>query len=108
GWYWLATATQANFIIATPGYVQLRAGSADNIVTDVHVGRRFEQSGAVPRLGPDVPRWYGETVGFWDGDTLITWTSNVKGWTVHGAFEFSDRMQTVEIYTPLRDTGGRI
>ena len=31
----------------------------------------------------DVPRWYGETIGFWDGDTLITWTSNIQGWKVH-------------------------
>ena len=27
--------------------------------------------GAVPRLGADVPRWYGETIGFWDGDVLV-------------------------------------
>ena len=40
-------------------------------------------TGAVPRLGADVPRWYGETIGFWDGDALITWTSNIQGWKVH-------------------------
>ena len=39
---------------------------------------------------------------------LITWTSNVQGWTAHGAFEFSSRMQTVEIYTPRRDKQGGI
>jgi len=54
-----------------------------------------------------VPRWYGETIGFWDHDTLITWTSNIQGWTVHGAFEFSSKMQTIEIYTPDRDANGR-
>ena len=54
----------------------------------------FNMSGAVPRLGPDVPRWFGETIGFWDKDALITWTSNIQGWTVHGAFEFSSKMQT--------------
>jgi hypothetical protein len=60
----------------------------------------------VPRLGADVPRWYGETIGFWDGDTLITWTSNIQGWKVHAAFEYSNQMQTVEIYTPNRDADG--
>ncbi len=63
-------------------------------------------SGAVPRLGADVPRWYGETIGFWDGDALITWTSNIQGWKVHGLFEFSNKMQTIEIYTPNRDAEG--
>jgi hypothetical protein len=55
---------------------------------------------------PEVPRWYGETIGFRDHDTLITWTSSIQAWTVHGAFEFSNRMQTIEIYTPNRDANG--
>ena len=50
-----------------------------------------------------MPRWYGETIGFWDGDTLITWTSNIQGWKSHSFFEFSSKMQSVEIYTPIRD-----
>jgi len=54
----------------------------------------------VPRLGQDVPRWYGETIGFWDEDALITWTSNVQGWTTHSAFEHSNSLQVIEIYTP--------
>jgi hypothetical protein len=62
--------------------------------------------GAVPRLGAEVPRWYGETIGFWDEDTLITWTSNIQGWTVHAAFEYSNQMQTIEIYTPMHDEAG--
>jgi hypothetical protein len=70
--------------------------------------QRRQYQGAVPRLGDDVPRWYGETIGFWDGETLITWTSNVQGWITHGLFEFSSRIQTIEIYTPARDTDGTI
>ena len=42
------------------------AGVADNFVTNIHIGRTFNMDGAVPRLGADVPRWYGETIGFWD------------------------------------------
>jgi len=106
-WYYLATAVQPHFILATPQFVQVRTGVARNFITDIHVGRRFNMEGAVPRLGPDVARWYGETIGFWDGEALITWTSNIQGWTAHGAFEFSNRMQTVEIYTPNRDASGR-
>jgi hypothetical protein len=54
-----------------------------------------------------VPRWYGETIGFWDGDALITWTSNIQGWASHGVFEFSNKLQTIEIYTPQRDADGK-
>ena len=54
-----------------------------------------------------MPRWYGETIGFWDGDALITWTSNIQGWKVHGNFEFSNKLQTIEIYTPNRDEAGK-
>jgi len=86
--------------------VQIAGGVADNFVTNIHVGRTFNTDGATPRLGPDVPRWYGETIGFLDGDALITWTSNIQGWATHAAFEHSSRMQTIEIYTPNRDGNG--
>jgi hypothetical protein len=55
-----------------------------------------------------VPQWVGETVGFWDGDALITWTSNIQGWINHGGMEFSDLMQSIEIYTPRRDGSGKL
>ena len=106
-WHYHGVTNQLHSIIVTPSVVQFLAGDADNFITNVHIGRRFDESGVVPRLGPDVPRWYGETIGFWDGDVLITWTSNIQGWKVHGNFEFSNRLQTVEIYTPTRDADGR-
>jgi hypothetical protein len=93
-------------VMMTPDLVQILNATAKNFVTHVHVGRRFDESGAVPRLGPPVPRWYGETIGFWDGDALITWTSNIQGWFAHGAFEYSSKLQTIEIYTPRRNERG--
>jgi hypothetical protein len=103
---WDEYATREWHIMVTPQLVQILAGVARNFITNVHVGREFNLEGSVPRLGADVPRWYGETIGFWDGDTLISWTSNIQGWTAHGAFEFSSAMQTIEIYTPNRDDQG--
>jgi hypothetical protein len=81
---------------------------ARNFVTNINVGREFRMDGNVPRLGADVPRWYGETIGFWDRDALITWTSNIQAWTAHGAFEFSGKMQSIEIYSPQRDAQGKV
>jgi hypothetical protein len=103
---WAPPATWEHYIIATPEVVQFMAGVARNFIVNVHIGREFNMEGEVPRLGADVPRWYGETIGFWDGDTLITWASNIQGWMAHGAFEFSNKMQSVEIYTPNRDADG--
>jgi len=104
---WHEAATWEWNIMVTPDLVQILAGVARNFITNIHVGREFNTSGAVPRLGADVPRWYGETIGFWDGDTLITWTSNIQGWMAHGAFEYSNKMQTIEIYSPNRDASGK-
>jgi hypothetical protein len=81
--------------------------AAKTLFTQIHVGREFDRTGIVPKLGPGVPQWFGETIGFWDGDALITWTSNIQGWINHGGFEFSDGLQSIEIYTP-REEGGEL
>jgi len=99
--------TQEHYILVTPQLVQILSSSAGNFMTNIHIGREFNMDGAVPRLGADVPRWYGETIGFWDGEALITWTSNIQGWASHGVFEFSSKLQTIEIYTPNRDADGK-
>jgi len=104
---WHEAATWEWDVMVTPDLVQILAGVARNFITNIHVGRQFNLTGAVPRLGQDVPRWYGETIGFWDHDTLITWTSNIQGWKVHGAYEHSNKLQTIEIYSPNRDASGR-
>jgi hypothetical protein len=107
-WHYHGVTNQPHTVLVTPELVQIMAGDADNFVTNVHVGRTFDTTGDVPRLGADVPRWYGETIGYWDGDALITWTSNIQGWKAHGNPEFSSKLQTVEIYTPNRDAAGKV
>ena len=93
-------------VMVTPQLVQIYMSGAHEL-RDPDPRRPRVQDGrgrAAPRR--DVPRWYGETIGFWDDDTLITWTSNIQGWTTHAAFEHSGKMQSIEIYTPLRDGEG--
>jgi hypothetical protein len=104
---WHFAGTQEHQILVTPTLVQILTSSAGNFLTNIYIGREFDMSGEVPRLGADVPRWYGETIGFWDGDVLVTWTSNIQGWASHSAFEFSSKMQTIEIYSPNRDANGQ-
>ena len=97
---WWAQASHGGPIelMMNPSQVQFLTGIADNLLRRVLVGRNHVQK---------VPQWFGETVGFWNGNTLTAWTANVQGWTLsHSMFEFSNQMQTVETWTPMPD--GRI
>jgi hypothetical protein len=99
---WWAQPSQAgNFqLTMTPWMVQTISGIADNFLRQVMVGK--EQH--VQR----VPQWFGETIGFWDGTTLVTHTANIQGWTLtHSMFEFSNKMETVETFKPALDADGK-
>ena len=82
-------------VLMTPHQVQFLSGIADNLLRKVHVGQKHVQ---------EVPQWYGETVGFWNGNTLVTYTANVQGWTLsHSMFEFSSAMEIIEVFRPSAD-----
>jgi hypothetical protein len=94
---WWAQASHGGPIevMVTPTQVQFLTGIADNLLRKVLIGRKHVLK---------VPQWFGETVGFWNGNTLVTWTANVQGWTLsHSMFEFSNQMQTIEVFTPSAD-----
>jgi hypothetical protein len=95
-------------LVVTPDLVLDMRNAAKTLLTQIHIGREFNQAGVVPRLGPDVPQWFGETIGFWDGEALISWTSNIQGWISHGGFEYSNQLQSIEIYTPRTDASGTL
>ncbi|HEU4689186.1 MAG TPA: hypothetical protein VFS23_12520, partial [Vicinamibacterales bacterium] len=91
-------------LVVTPDLVLDMRNAAKTLITQIHVGREFtEDEVGPPRLGAAVPQWTGETIGFWDGEALISWTSNLQGWMNHGAAEYSNKLQTIEIYTPRKD-----
>jgi hypothetical protein len=97
-----------NFIV-TPDLVLDVRNAAKAIITQIHIGREFTEDGnGPPRLGSAVPRWAGDSIGFWDGDALISWTSNLQGWINHGGAEYSSNLQTIEIYTPRKDASGAL
>jgi hypothetical protein len=94
---WWAQASHGGPIevMVTPHQVQFLTGIADNLLRRVLVGRTHVQK---------VPQWYGETVGFWNGNTLVAWTANVQGWTLsHAMFEISNSMETIEVFRPSAD-----
>jgi hypothetical protein len=96
-------------LVVTPRLVLDMSNAAKTLITQIHIGREFKEDGAgPPRLGPAVPQWTGETIGFWDGEALISWTSNLQGWINHGGSEYSSKLQTIEIYTPRKDASGKL
>jgi hypothetical protein len=101
-------ATTTPRVMMTPELVQVLNHGVKNYLTHIHIGREFTEDGPVPHLGAAVARWYGETIGFWDQEALITWTSNIQGWIAHGAHEHSNSLQTIEVYTPRRNDAGEL
>ena len=96
-WYGnLAHGFDAKYeIMVTPNQVQILSGIADNLLRKILIGQKHVQK---------VAQWYGETIGFWDGDTLVAHTKNVQGWTLsHNFFEFSNSLEIVETFTPGPD-----
>src|SRR6185295_11782112 len=87
-------------VMMTPNQVQFLSGIADNFLRRVLIGRSHVQK---------VPQWWGETVGFWKGDTLVAWTANVQGWTIsHSMFEYSNSLETIEVMTPQKNASGAL
>jgi hypothetical protein len=98
--WWAEPSAAGNFQLTMATWqVQFLSGIADNFLRQVMIGKEHVQK---------VPQWYGETVGFWDGTTLVTWTAKVQGWSLtHAMFDISDKMETVETFKPATDAAGK-
>lgn len=84
-------------VLVTPDQVQLLAGLAKNFIRKIQIGADREHV-------QKVPQWYGETIGFWNGNTLVAWTSNVQGWTLtHSMFEYSNDLEVIEVFRPAEN-----
>jgi hypothetical protein len=99
--WWAAPSQAGNFqLTMTPWMMQTISGIADNFLRQTMIGKETHVQ--------KVPQWFGETIGFWDGTTLITHTANIQGWTLtHSMFEHSDKMETVETWKPAMDATGK-
>jgi hypothetical protein len=98
--WWSEPSEAGNFqLTMTTWQVQFLSGVADNFLRQVMIGKAHVQKS---------PQWYGETIGFWDGTTLVTWTANVQAWTLtHSMFDTSDKMETVETFKPVYTPDGK-
>jgi predicted enzyme related to lactoylglutathione lyase len=98
--WWMRGAAGQEFQVTTaPWKVQFLSAGRDNFLRQVLIGQKHVDK---------VPQWYGEAIGFWDGETLVSYTANVQAWTLsHGMFEFSGKLQVIEIFKPVK-AGGKL
>ena len=98
--WWSQPSQAGNFQLSmTTWQMQTVSGIADNFLRQVMINQ--------DKHVQKVLQWYGETIGFWDGETLITWTANIQSWTLtHSMFETSDKLETVERWRPAKDASG--
>jgi hypothetical protein len=96
--WWVEVSRGGNIqMVVTPWMVQTVSGIADNFLRQVMIDKKSHVLSN--------PQFYGETIGFWDGDTLVTWTAHVQGWILHSLFEYSNKMEIVETWKPRLENG---
>ena len=80
-------------IIQMPGEV-LFLYEVDTIYRQIYTdGRKLPED-------PDVPRWYGYSVGKWDGNTFVvdSFGFDDRSWVDHFGYPHSDQMHLQERY----------
>ncbi len=97
--WWSQPSRAGDFqLTMTTWNIQFVSGIADNFMRQVMVGKQAHVT--------KTPQWWGETIGFWDGATLVTWTSNIQAWQLsHAMFETSNRLETIETWKPVMQDG---
>jgi hypothetical protein len=92
------SALEAEEFIVTPDRVWiLGAGNGSNTTRWIYTDGSGHSS-----KDAEFPKWHGESVGFWNGDTLIVHTNQIHGWK-GGVSEFTDALETVERYRRVGD-----
>jgi hypothetical protein len=88
---WWAQGVRNIQVTVTPHQVQLLSGTALNILRQILIGQKHVSL---------ISQWYGETVGFWNKETLVAWTDHVQGWSMsHALPEFSSELEAIEVFT---------
>ena len=93
----MASLTAEEFIVLPDKVYTLGASNVQNYI-------RWIYTDGSPH-SPETfryPKWHGESIGFWNGDSLIVYTNQIKGWK-GGVSEFSDNLETIERYRRVGD-----
>ena len=92
------SAVGAEEFIVTPDRVYtLGASNGENYIRWIYT----DGSGHSAK-DAEFSKWHGESVGFWNGDTLTVHTNQIRGWK-GGVSEFTDNLETVERFRRVGD-----
>jgi hypothetical protein len=92
------SAIGAEEFVVTPTKVYtLASGNGNNTIRCIYT----DGSGHTAK-DLQFPKWHGESVGFWNGDTLVVHTNQIRGWK-GGVSEYTDKLETVEKYRRVGD-----
>jgi hypothetical protein len=84
------------FLVAPGKIITLSSGNGSNTIRWIYTeGGHTEE-----RLR--FPKWTGESIGFWNGDTLTVYTNQIRGWK-GGVSEYTDNLEVVERYRRVGD-----
>ncbi len=87
-------------IIQTPGQITMNLGVLHDI-------RRIYLDGIGHTVGAD-PSFNGDSVGHWEGDTLVVETNNMRAGTLdRNGIPYSDKLTAVEKYPPRQPDAAR-
>jgi hypothetical protein len=88
---WWAQGIRDIQFTVTPHQVQMVSGTALDFLRQILIGQKHVTT---------ISQWYGESVGFWDGETLVAWTKNIQGWWMsHALPEYSSALEAIEVFT---------
>ncbi len=92
------SALSAQEFMVTPARVwAIGEGNGSNTIRWIYT----DGSGHSPEA-LEFAKWHGESIGFWNEDTLIVHTNQIRGWK-GGLTEFTDDLETVERYRRVGD-----
>lgn len=92
------SALEAEEFIVTPDRIwTLGAGNGSNTTRWIYT----DGSGHSAK-DAEFAKWHGESIGFWNGDSLIVHTNQIRGWK-GGLTEFTDNLEAVERYRRVGD-----
>jgi hypothetical protein len=92
-------ALNAQEFVVTPKIVYTMGSTANdsNAIRWIYIDAPHTESDL------QFPKWHGESVGFWNGDTLIVHTNQIKAWKGGPGGEFTNELETVEKYRRVGD-----
>ncbi len=86
-------------IVQTPTHVMLEI----EMNHDVRIIPLRDSGAAAPPVGEKIKPWFGDSIGWWEGDTLVVETRNLHPIQAGGFMPISEKGKVIERFTRVSD-----